>query len=58
MFFRFCFIISTLTVVSGCIVTPRFEMTQRIDFSYTPQASLQVQPMSYNDVLCCYDCQA
>lgn len=52
---RFCLIAAMLTLLSGCIVTPRFEMTERIDFNYSPMAQA---PMSYSDILCCVDCTA
>lgn len=52
---RFCLIVSMLTLLSGCIITPRFEMTERFDFNYSPIAQA---PMSYSDILCCVDCTA
>lgn len=52
---RFLLIASMLTLLSGCIVTPRFEMVDRIDFNYSPMAQA---PMTYSDILCCADCTA
>jgi hypothetical protein len=53
---RFCLIFACLTLLSGCIATPRFDMTERIQFNYTPM-NAQVQ-MSYEDLLCCSMCRA
>lgn len=53
---RFCLIFASLTLLSGCIAVPRFEMTQRIEFNYAPP-NMPV-PMSSEDLLCCADCQA
>ncbi len=41
--------------LTGCIATPRIEIAERIDFNY---ASPDMTPMSYADLLCCYDCHA
>jgi hypothetical protein len=53
---RFCVIFAMMTLLSGCIVTPRFEMTERFQFNYAPMAA-QV-PMSPEDLLCCSLCRA
>ena len=53
---RFCIIFATLTMLSGCIIVPRFEMTERIEFNYAPPP-MPIQ-LSYEDMLCCNDCQA
>jgi hypothetical protein len=41
--------------LSGCIAVPRIEMADSLDFDYQIQ---NVRPMSYTDLLCCYDCNA
>ena len=53
---RFCLIFATLTLLSGCIVAPRFEMTERIDFNYAPPN--QTAQLSAEDLLCCAQCKA
>lgn len=39
--------------LSGCIATPRLEMAEHYTFD---QIHVVQQPMSYNDIMCCYDC--
>ena len=47
---RFAMLISTLTLLGGCVMTPRVEMTQRIDFDYhAPAAPAVLSPV---DQLC------
>lgn len=41
--------------LTGCIATPRIEFAETLHFDYVQQ---DVSPMSYNDLLCCYDCHA
>ena len=53
---RFCVIFATLTLLSGCIAVPRFEMTQRIEFNYAPPNTPAL--ISAEDLLCCVECQA
>lgn len=55
MITRFLLLTALLSTLSGCIVIPRTEMTQRIDFNYVtyPQEAL-----SYNDLMCCAQCTA
>lgn len=38
----------------ACVATPRIEIPNKLSFNY--QVPNQA-PMSYNDILCCYDCQ-
>jgi hypothetical protein len=38
-FVRAFALISTLALLSGCIITPRVEMTERIDFNYHAPAA-------------------
>lgn len=38
----------------ACVATPRVELPNQFSFNY--QIPNQA-PMSYNDILCCYDCQ-
>jgi hypothetical protein len=41
--------------LTACVATPRIQLAERISFnSPMPNQS----PMSYNDLLCCYDCHA
>jgi hypothetical protein len=48
-------ILSLSAFLSGCIATPRIEIVEKIDFNYVAPDQ---KPMSYNDLLCCYDCHA
>jgi len=41
--------------LTGCIAIPRIEMAETIEFDYQIQ---NVRPVSYTDLLCCYDCTA
>jgi hypothetical protein len=52
---RFIALSLVLSTLSGCIVVPRTEMTQRIDFNYVTYPS---QALSYNDIMCCAQCAA
>lgn len=56
MVIRACILIAILGQLSACIVTPRFEMAQTINFDYVPPVA--PIPLSYSDLLCCYDCTA
>ena len=47
--------LSLMTMLSGCVITPRIEMTRRIDFNYVYQPQAQ---LSYNDIMCCARCTA
>ena len=47
---RLVFLFTTLSLVSGCIMTPRVQMTERIDFNY--HAPAIIQPLSYTDQMC------
>jgi hypothetical protein len=51
---RLSLLVVVLFQLSGCVATPRVEISQQLDFDYVPNMS----PMSYSDMLCCYDCQA
>ena len=42
--------VSMLFLLSGCIVTPRVEMTERIDFNY--HAPAIAAPLSATDLMC------
>ncbi len=53
---RFCIIFGLMTLLSGCIVAPRFEMTERLNFNYAPLTPNL--PVSYEDLLCCAECRA
>ena len=47
---RFILTASMLSMLTGCIVTPRVEMTERIDFNY--HAPALAQPMGLTDQMC------
>jgi len=53
---KFCVIFATLTLLSGCIAVPRFEMTERIQFNYAPPSA--PTQLSSDDLLCCVECRA
>jgi hypothetical protein len=54
---RFLLIISSLTLLSGCVVAPRFDLTEKIQFNYAPNVQAQ-QALSFSDLMCCLDCTA
>jgi hypothetical protein len=47
---RVFLLIALMPVLSGCIITPRVEMTERIDFNY--HAPAIAQPMNFEDQMC------
>lgn len=55
MITRFLVLTALLSTLSGCIIIPRTEMTQRIDFNY-----ITVPPVAlgYDDLMCCAQCTA
>jgi len=55
MITRFLAAIGVMTLLSGCIVTPRVEMTRHMDFNYVYQPTAQ---LSYVDLMCCARCSA
>jgi hypothetical protein len=55
MIARLCLFIALIAPLGGCIAIPDNEVAQRINFDYSPP---QHQPMSYDDTLCCYRCEA
>lgn len=42
-------------ILSGCIATPRIDIPDHLTFDYQ---QVEYKTMSYNDVLCCYECEA
>jgi len=52
---RLLLILATLPLLSGCVVTPRFEISERYNFSY-PSTTVPVvaptQQLSTEDVMC------
>ena len=52
---RIALIIAILPLLGGCVITPRFEMVQQINFDYP---AVDFQPTGYSDPLCCLDCTA
>jgi hypothetical protein len=56
MLSRFVPAIALLVLLGGCVATPRFEMSQQIDFNATPH---YVPPiLDYTDLACCGECRA
>ncbi len=41
--------------LSGCVAIPRIEIPDALTFDYEMPSQ---QPMSYSDLLCCYECNA
>lgn len=44
------FAIASVSLLSGCIMTPRVDLTERIDFNY--HAPAIAQPMNFSDQMC------
>jgi hypothetical protein len=55
MISRLLVLSALLSTLSGCVVIPRTEMTQRIDFNYVTYPE---DVLSYNDLMCCAECSA
>ncbi len=55
MFTRIITLLAMLGTLSACIATPRIELVENIEFNFTQPDQT---PMSYGDLLCCYDCHA
>ncbi len=55
MISRLLVLSALLSTLSGCVVIPRTEMTQRIDFNYVTYPE---DMLSYNDLMCCAECSA
>ena len=53
MIFRFTALTLLLSSLSACVVIPRTEMTQRIEFNYV---TYPAETLSYNDLMCCAQC--
>lgn len=54
---RFLVIFASLTLLSGCVVTPRIDVTEQIQFNYAPNVQAP-QALSFTDLMCCLDCTA
>lgn len=54
MFPRMIIALIAALALTGCVATPRIEIPNTLSFNY--QIPSQA-PVSYNDMLCCYDCQ-
>jgi hypothetical protein len=52
---RMLLLIPVCVQLGGCIATPRIELAERIDFNYMQPDQ---RPLSFDDMLCCYGCQA
>ena len=50
-----CLLLVVLTQLSGCIATPRIEMSETITFDAIPP---EPKTMTSNDLLCCWRCNA
>lgn len=55
MMIRTCLLIAVLYQLSACVAVPRLEFTDKLDFK---EIAPEQHAMSYNDLLCCYDCNA
>lgn len=55
MFTRMLILFTVLSQISACMVVPPIEVAQKWNFDYIPQGHA---PMSYDDLLCCYRCEA
>ncbi len=55
MITRFLLLPTLMSTLSGCIVVPRTEMTQRIDFNYV---TYPAEALSSVDLMCCAQCAA
>ena len=54
MKFRTHILLTALLVLTACVATPRVEIPPTLSFNYViPDQS----PMSYADIMCCYDCR-
>ena len=53
MLTRLCVFALILTHLSACVAVPQDVFTETMDFSY---AAPSQAPMSYDDLLCCYQC--
>ena len=53
MLTRLCVLALCLSHLSGCVAVPQDVFTESVDFSY---AAPSQTPMSYDDLLCCYEC--
>lgn len=52
---RTLILIAILSGLSGCVVSPRIEISETLNFD----APMPDQtPLSYADLLCCYECNA
>ncbi len=52
---RIISLIAIALSLNACIATPRLQLAERYDFDHVYVVQ---EPMSYNDILCCYDCTA
>lgn len=46
--------LTSAILLTACVATPRIDIPNTLSFNYQPPSQA---PMSYNDILCCYDCQ-
>ncbi len=52
---KICVLFALLIPLSGCIVTPRIEISDTINFDSIPP---EQKTVSFNDDLCCWRCNA
>jgi hypothetical protein len=52
---RFIILAIAALSLTGCIATPRLQLAENYTFDHIHVVQ---EPMSYNDILCCYDCTA
>jgi hypothetical protein len=55
LFPKICLLAVVLVQLSGCIVTPRIELEDKITFD---AIQAEPKPLTYNDTLCCWRCTA
>jgi len=55
MFGRAGLLIVLLAQLNGCVAVPTFEVADRLTFDVLQPNQ---RPMSYDDLLCCYRCDA
>jgi hypothetical protein len=49
------FALAAILSLTGCIAVPRIDIPETLTFDYQIE---NVQPLSYTDLLCCYECNA
>jgi hypothetical protein len=52
---KVCLLVVVLAQLSGCIMTPRIEIEDKMTFDAIQP---EPKPLTYNDTLCCWRCTA